>query len=78
MKTFVERFGSSVVGDLNGFDRLRFRGGKRQWCHAAGLASWLGAMRMLLKDYKPWVKEVSVKLCRSIEGPRNEPGSIGS
>src|SRR5262249_47405995 len=39
-----------------------------------GLLSWLGAMRMLRKDYKLWAKEASVKLCQSIEGPAERAG----
>ena len=52
MKSFLQRFGSVVAGVLQGFDRLRFRGSKRQLCHVAGMTSCLGAMRILLKDYK--------------------------
>jgi hypothetical protein len=74
VKTFVERFGSCIIGVLNGFDRLRFRGSKRQLCHAAGLVSWLGAMRILLKDYKLWAKDASVQLCQSIESSAEQAG----
>jgi len=69
MKAFLQRFGQFVVGILHGFDRLRFRGSKRQLCHVSGMMSWLGAMRMLLKDFKPWARDTTLSLCRAIEGP---------
>ena len=74
MKAFLQRFGSVVAGVLQGFDRLRFRGSRRQLCHVAGMMSWLGAMRVLLKDYKFWVRDTTVALCRAIEGPAEEAG----
>jgi len=74
MKDFLRRFGSSVVGVLQGFDRLRFRGSKRQLCHVTGMMSWLGAMGILLRDYKVWVKDTSVTLCRAIEEKAAEEG----
>jgi hypothetical protein len=67
MNAFLQRFGHLVVGILHGFDRLRFRGSKRQLCHVAGMASWLGAMRILLKDFKPWAKDITATLCQQIE-----------
>jgi hypothetical protein len=69
MKDFLRRFGSSVAGVLHGFDRLRFRGSKRQLCHITGVMSWLGHVRILLKEYKEFARDTTVSLCRSIEGP---------
>jgi hypothetical protein len=74
MKAFLQRFGQAVVGVLHGFDRLRFRGSKRQLCHVAGMGSWLGAMRILLKDYKSWARDTTLTLCRAIEAPAAEAG----
>jgi hypothetical protein len=74
MKTFLQRFGPVVAGVLQGFDRLRFRGSKRQLCHVAGMMSWLGAMRVLLKDYKVWVRDTTATLCRAIEAPAEQAG----
>ena len=33
MKSFLQHFGSLVLGILHGFDRLRFRGSKRLLCN---------------------------------------------
>jgi hypothetical protein len=74
MKQFLQRFASVVTGVLQGFDRLRFRGSKRQLCHVAGVMSWLGHVRILLKDYKVFVRDTTLSLCRSIEGPAEAAG----
>jgi len=39
-----------------------------------GILSWLGAIRILLKDYKVWVRDTTATLCRAIEGPAQEAG----
>jgi hypothetical protein len=72
MKSFLQRFGSLVLGVLQGFDRLRFRGSKRQLCHVHGLASWLGHCRIWLKDYKAFAHDTTLTICRSIQGPAEE------
>jgi hypothetical protein len=72
MKTFLQRFGSVVCGVLHGFDRLRFRGTKRQLSHVSGVMSWFGHVRILLKDYKSFARDTTLALCRSIEGPAKE------
>jgi hypothetical protein len=74
MNAFLQRFGHFVVGVLHGFDRLRFRGSKRQLCHVSGMSSWLGAMHILLKDFKPWAKDTTVSLCQRIEKTAEEAG----
>jgi hypothetical protein len=72
MDSFLRRFGHRVVGVLRGLDRLRFRGSKRQLCYVTGMASWLGAMRILWKDYKLWARDTSVTLCKAIEAPAEQ------
>lgn len=74
MKRFLQRFGSIVSGVLHGFDRLRFRGTKRQLSFAAGMLSWLNFARVLLKDFKPFVQATTQSLCRSIETPAEAAG----
>src|SRR5277367_6678246 len=76
MKNFLQRFGSSVAGVLHGFDpgAPGFRGSKRQLCHVAGVMSWLGHVRILLKEYKEFARDTTVSLCRSIEGPAKTAG----
>jgi hypothetical protein len=74
MKTFLRRFHSVVLGVLHGFDRMRFRGNKRQLCHVAGMMSWLGHIRMPLKDYKLFARDTTVALCQAVEGPAEAAG----
>ena len=74
MDSFLQRFGHLVVGVLRGVDRLRFRGSKRQMCHVTGMMSWLGAMRILWKDYKVWARDTTVTLCQAIEAPAEQAG----
>jgi hypothetical protein len=74
MKQFLQRFGSLVAGVLHGFDRLRFRGCKRQLCYVSGAMSWLWQVRILLKDYTQFARDTTVSLCQSIEGPAEKAG----
>lgn len=67
MKRFLQRFGSVVTGVLHGFDRLRFRGSKRQLSYATGMLSWLNFSRVPLKEFKLFASETTVSLCQSIE-----------
>ncbi len=72
MKTFLQRFEAVVLGVLHGFDRLRFRGSKRQLCHVAGMMSWLGHVRIPLKEFKLFARDATVTLCRSLEAPAEQ------
>jgi hypothetical protein len=74
MKNFLRRFAAVVAGVLHGFDRLRFRGSKRQLCHVAGATSWLSYVGIPLKDYQAFARSTTVALCRSIEGPAETAG----
>jgi hypothetical protein len=74
MKEFLRRFATVVTGVLHGFDRLRFRGSKRQLCHVTGVLSWLGHLRILLKDYKSFARDTTLSLCCSIEGRAEAAG----
>ena len=42
MKEFIRKHGSEIVGVLNGFDRIRFRGTIRTLAVTGGLMAWLG------------------------------------
>jgi hypothetical protein len=53
---------------------MRFRGSKRQLCHIAGVMSWLGHVRIALKEFKSFAWDTTRSLCRSIEGPAEAAG----
>jgi hypothetical protein len=57
MPSFLAVFGHLVLGVLHGFDRLVFRGHLRQLSYAHGLACYLSANRVLLKDFKAHAME---------------------
>ena len=66
MKSFLQLFGSFVLGILHGFDRLRLRGSKRQLGHGRGAASYLGHVGVKLVDYKGYAKDTTVALCKAV------------
>lgn len=75
MKTFLQRFGTLVLGVLVGFDRWRFRGSKRQLCYPEGVMSFLSYHSVLLKEFnKPYAKERTAALCSAIEKPAEQAG----
>jgi hypothetical protein len=74
MKSFLQRFGSLVLGILHGFDRLRFRGSKRLLCYPGGVSSFLSQSQVQLKDYKSFAKETTVELCKAIETEAKQAG----
>ena len=74
MKRFLQRMGSRVLGVLHGFDRLRFRGSKRQLSHAAGMMCWLGYARVPLKEFRLFARDTTVALCKSIEVAAEQAG----
>lgn len=74
MQAFLQHFSLLVLGVLHGFDRLRFRGSKRQLCHVSGMNSWLGHTRILLKDFKPFARDLTASLCAAIEAPAEKDG----
>ena len=74
MKSFLQRFGSLVLGVLHGFDRLRLRGSKRFLCSPGGAASYLATVGVPLKDYKSYAKDTTVTLCQAIETEAKQAG----
>ena len=71
MKSFLQRFGSLVLGVLHGFDRLRLRGSKRLLCNPGGVFSFLAQGPVPLKEYKAYAKETTLALSRSLRDTRS-------
>lgn len=65
MKNFLHRFGDAVLGVLNGFDRLVFRGKLRQLYSKEGMHCYLSANHVLRKDFKAHVKEVTAEVLQA-------------
>lgn len=67
MNKFLQRFGLNVIGKLDGFDRLRFRGSIRRLCYSEGILAFLCWMRVLLKDFGDYAQHTTQTLCTAIE-----------
>ena len=67
MKAFVQRHSASVIGVLNGFDRLRLRGTKRLLAHVGGMMDFLRQERVLLKDFGKYSESVTERIRRATE-----------
>lgn len=52
MDAFIQRYQQDVIGVVQGFDRLRFRGTLRSICYAAGLDLFLARIGVRYKDFK--------------------------
>ena len=59
MNSFVQRHAGFVMGILNGWDRLRFRGTLRMLAHVTGLGLFLSYTGRLFKDFGKYVVEQS-------------------
>lgn len=73
---FMRKFGESVTGVVSGFDRLVFRGTLRSLSYAAGLAGYLSAVGVLLKDFGRFaetrtqmLKDASLAEARRLDRP---------
>src|SRR4051812_335232 len=67
MDKFLQRFGSNVIGQLSGFDRLRFRGSIRRLCYPEGILTFLSWIKVLLKDFGDYAECTTNTLCTAIE-----------
>lgn len=67
MVSFVQRHAASVIGVLNGFDRLRLRGTKRLLAHVGGMMSFLSQEGVPLKDFKEYALAATDRIRRATE-----------
>lgn len=68
MNLFIQRHRDSVMGTLNGFDRVRFRGTLRWLCHWAGMGRYLSAIGVRLNRFREYTMSVTARVRASIEG----------
>jgi len=62
MNSFIQRHRDFVIGQLKGWDRLRFRGSKRLLCTVGGMLSYLWQIRVLTKDFKDYAMAMTEQL----------------
>jgi hypothetical protein len=67
MKTFIQRFGSTILGVLHGFDRIRFRGTRRFLANVAGMMNFLWQRQVLLKDFKSYAANLTTQVRQAAE-----------
>jgi hypothetical protein len=67
MQTFVSRHQHQIQGILSGFDRLRFVGSLRRLSYVNGLAAFLAATGILLKDFGEYMLSLSQRIKRAGE-----------
>jgi hypothetical protein len=67
VKTFIDRFGSKILGSLHGFDRIRFRGTRRFLANVAGMMSFLWHRQVLLKDFKAYAGSITAQVRQAAE-----------
>ena len=68
MKTFLRRFGALMLGILCGFDRVRFRGSKRQLCYTNGIMGFLQSRNVPLCDFKSFAQSITEALFQGSPG----------
>jgi len=74
MNRFVDKYSAKLVGVISGFDRLVLKGTLRPLSYPAGMMNFLYAKEVLLKDFGPYVEEVSEQLK---EASQEEAGRLG-
>jgi hypothetical protein len=67
MQSFLTRHQPNVKGVLSGLDRIRFRGTVRWLSSWRGMMSFLGTIRVLLKDFGRWSSALTEDIKRSTE-----------
>jgi hypothetical protein len=67
VKTFIQRFGSNILGVLHGFDRIRFRGTRRFLANVAGMMNFLWHRQVLLKDFQAFAGNLTTQVRQAAE-----------
>ena len=62
MNRFLDTYSAKLFGVISGFDRLVLKGTLRPLSYPAGMMNFLYAKEVLLKDFGPYVEEVSEQL----------------
>jgi hypothetical protein len=67
MMGFIQKLGQRVIGMLSGFDRVRFRGTRRQWCTVGGMSSYMRWAKVLYKDFMSFFTDKTRRLREATE-----------
>lgn len=74
MKSFIQRFGTTILGILHGFDRLRFRGTRRFLANVRGMLGYLWQRQVLLKDFKAYAGNLTARVRTAAEQVAHDHG----
>ncbi len=62
MESFIQRYADKIIGQVSGWDRVRFRGTVLLLANAAGLGKFLACTRRWLKDFKHHALDLSQRV----------------
>ena len=62
VRRFLARFADKIIGVIDGFDRIVFRGWFGQFRYEEGMKAFLSSQQVLLKDFEPFAKSVTEML----------------
>lgn len=74
MNQFINKHEAQVLGVLNGFDRIRFRGTLRVLAVVSGLFAWMNQQNVLLKQFKEFSLGLTARLKASVESVAHQAG----
>lgn len=74
MNSFLQALAGLVVGVLNGYDRLVFRGHLREFCFLEGMQRCLNVNGVLLKAFKQYAEERSQELIAASQAQAQQLG----
>jgi hypothetical protein len=74
VKQFITNHQADVMGVLNGFDRIRFRGTQRWLATVGGMMSFLWKVQVKLKEFKDYALDRTARLKQHVEALAEESG----
>lgn len=74
MDAFIQQHQQDVIGVLNGFDRMRFRGTLRAISYGTGVDRFLGTVGVRYKQYKEFVLGLSERVVAHARRVAQEAG----
>ena len=67
MRRFLSQFRDKIIGVIDGFDRIVFRGWLSRFRYAEGMRDFLANQQVMLKDFEPFAKTLTDALRRDAE-----------